>query len=141
MEDFTKFVCYRLKTTIKKVEKHIGEALNEYGVTMAQSFILFALLEKDGCTLTEIGAKARIDNSSLTTMVDRLEKEGLVERRLFAQDRRVVALYLTDKGRELGQKVFSTGSEYNKLLTEKLGENAATFFASLDALNEVLDQD
>jgi DNA-binding MarR family transcriptional regulator len=141
MEDFTTFVCYRLKTTMKKVEKHIAEALNEYGVTMAQSFILFSLLEKDGCTLTEIGARAQIDNSSLTTMVDKLEKEGLVERRLYAQDRRVVTLYLTEKGRELGMKVFTHGASYNRTLTEKLASTEPQFFDALRLLNEVLDQD
>jgi DNA-binding MarR family transcriptional regulator len=141
MQDFTTFVCYRLKSTVKKLEKHIGEVMTEYGVTMAQSFILFALLEKDGCTLTEIGTRAQIDNSSLTTMVDKLEKEGLVERRLFAQDRRVVTLFLTEKGRELGTRVFNRGAEYNKTLTDKLSSTEPQFIEALRLLNEVLDQD
>ena len=141
MEDFTMFVCYRLKATMKKVEKHIGEALNEYGVTMAQSFILFSLLEKDGCTLTEIGARAQIDNSSLTTMVDKLEKEGLVERRLYAQDRRVVTLFLTERGRALAEQVFTSGFEFNQTLTAKLQRTEPQFYEALGILNDTLDHD
>jgi len=140
MQDFTTFICYRLKSTVKRVEKHIGQALEEYGVTMAQSFILFSLLEKDGCTLTEIGNRAQIDNSSLTTMVDKLEKEGLVERRLFAQDRRVVNLYLTEKGRELGKKVYNSGAELNAELRAELDSRETEFYGDLEDISKILDQ-
>ncbi|HWQ76036.1 MAG TPA: MarR family transcriptional regulator [Syntrophomonas sp.] len=139
MQDFTTFICYRLKSTMKRVEKHIGATLENYGVTMAQSFILFSLLEKDGCTLTEIGNRAQIDNSSLTTMVDKLEKEGLVERRLFAQDRRVVNLYLTDRGRELGKTIYDSGAALNRELGEQLG-NREDFYADLEGISNLLDQ-
>ncbi len=140
MEDFTTFICYRLKSTMKRVEKHIGQVLDEFGVTMAQSFILFSLLEKDGCALTEIGNRTQIDNSSLTTMVDKLEKEALVERRPYAQDRRVVALYLTDKGRELALKVFNSGASLNEELNHQLAANQDIFFSSLNSISEALDQ-
>ncbi len=140
MQDFTSFICYRLKSTMKRVEKHFGQVLEEYGVTMAQSFILFALLEKDGCALTEIGNRTQIDNSSLTTMVDKLEKEALVERRPYAQDRRVVALYLTEKGRELAQKVFNSGASLNEELTSKLADNQNIFYNALRSISETLDQ-
>ncbi len=140
MQDFTTFICYRLKSTMKRVEKHIGSTLESYGVTMAQSFILFSLLEKDGCTLTEIGNRAQIDNSSLTTMVDKLEKEGLVERRLFAQDRRVVNLYLTDRGRELGKKVYNSGAELNAELRTLLNGREEEFYSNLEGISKILDQ-
>lgn len=139
MEDFTNFICYRLKATMKKVEKLIGQKLDEFGVTLAQSFILFSLLEKDGCTLTEIGNRAQIDNSSLTTMVDKLEKEKLVERRLCPEDRRVITLYLTDAGRELALKVFNTGAEFNSEVLSSLGENTESFSKSLDIISEIMD--
>ena len=35
MEDFTRFICYQLKATMKKVEKYIGQELNHYGVNLA----------------------------------------------------------------------------------------------------------
>lgn len=140
MEDFTTFICYRLKSTMKRVEKHFGQVLEEFGVTMAQSFILFALLEKDGCALTEIGNRTQIDNSSLTTMVDKLEKEALVERRLYALDRRVVALHLTDKGRELAWKVFNAGASLNQELNSKLATDKDIFINALNSISETLDQ-
>ena len=58
MEDFTKFLCYQLKATMKKVEKYIGQELNHYGVNLDQSFVILSLLENDGATLSEIGLRS-----------------------------------------------------------------------------------
>lgn len=130
-----------MKGTMKKIEKHIAEFLAQYGVTMTQSFILFSLLENDGSTLSEIGLRAQIDNSSLTTMVDKLEKEGLVERRLSTQDRRVVTLYLTDKGRKLAQKVFQAGESYNQMIAENIHHIENEFYKGLEIISNTLDEE
>ncbi|SHG81486.1 DNA-binding transcriptional regulator, MarR family [Thermosyntropha lipolytica DSM 11003] len=140
MEDFTTFVCYQLKATMKKVEKYITQEMSQFGLNMAQSFILFTLLEKDGSTLTEIGNRAQIENSSLTTMVDKLEKEGLVERRLYPEDRRVVKLYITPKGRELGEKILAEGSKFNKYLRNNMPGDVEVFFQNLNAISESIDR-
>lgn len=139
MEDFTKFACYQLKATMKKVEKYITQELNHYGVNLAQSFVLFSLLENDGATLSEIGLRAQIENSSLTTMVDKLEKEDLVERRLYAQDRRVVRLFLTDKGREIAHQILNAGYNFNTYLEKNLDIAASDFLRALGNVSDSID--
>jgi DNA-binding MarR family transcriptional regulator len=139
MEDFTGFVCYALKSTMKRVERHIIKGLDEFGVNMAQSFVLFCLLDNDGSTLSEIGIRAQIENSSLTTMVDKLERDGLVERRLSAQDRRVIRLYLTEKGRDMGQEILSIGQELNNKFTSELGDISGDFMKGLLIISATLD--
>ena len=58
MEDFTGFVCYVLKSTMKKVERHIIRGLDEFGDNMAQS--LYCLpAGKNGSTLSKIAAGRR----------------------------------------------------------------------------------
>ncbi len=139
MEDFTKFACYQLKATMKKVEKYITQELNHYGVNLAQSFVLFSLLENDGATLSEIGLRAQIENSSLTTMVDKLEKEDLVERRLYAQDRRVVRLFLTDKGREIAHQILNAGYNFNSYLEKNLDIASSDFLRALENVSNSID--
>lgn len=140
MEDYTTFVCYTLKATMKKVEKYIGNELERFGLNLAQSFVLFTLMENDGSTLSEIGNRAQIENSSLTTMVDKLERESLVERRLCSQDRRVIRLFLTDKGRDLAQKVYQHGESFNKYLRQELGSTQENFLDGLVAVANSIDQ-
>jgi len=139
MEDFTTFICYELKMTMKKVEKTFTQKLKEYGVNFAQSLILFCLLEKDGITLSEIGCRAQIENSSLTTMVDRLEKDGLVERRSDKQDRRISRLFLTKSGKQVGKKILDEVLEFNQLLTENLGETKQSLSKALSIISASLD--
>ncbi|NLM87789.1 MAG: MarR family transcriptional regulator [Syntrophomonadaceae bacterium] len=124
---------------MKKVERHIIKGLDQFGVNMAQSFILFCLLENDGSTLSEIGNRAQIENSSLTTMVDKLEREGLVERRLCTQDRRVIRLYLTEQGRAKGQEIFDIGLELNNMFRAELGDCREDFMKGLHIISATLD--
>ena len=139
MEDFTGFVCYALKSTMKRVERHIIKGLDEFGVNMAQSFVLFCLLDNDGSTLSEIGIRAQIENSSLTTMVDKLERDALVERRLSSEDRRVIRLYLTEKGRTMGQEILSIGLELNNKFKAELGDISGDFMKGLLIISSTLD--
>ncbi len=139
MQDFTTFICYSLKATMKKVEKHIGQEMDKYGVSMAQSFVLFSLLENDGATLSEIGTLAHIENSSLTTMVDKLEKEELVERRLFPQDRRVIRLFLTETGRKRALEVLSAGTALNQLFNKNLGDLQPSLLEGLKIVAQTID--
>lgn len=139
MEDFTAFICYTMKTTMKKVEKYMGNRFEEYGINLAQSFILFALLERDGLTLTEIGNRTGIENSSLTTMVDRLEREELVKRGPDPQDRRVIRLFITEAGRILAEKVLAMGVDFNRRIKESLGDAGENFVIGLARISAALD--
>ncbi|NLV17379.1 MAG: MarR family transcriptional regulator [Syntrophomonadaceae bacterium] len=140
MEDYTTFICFNLKTTNKKVEKYLTSSYEEFGINVAQAFIIMTLLDRDGSTLTEIGHKAQIENSSLTTMVDKLESMELVERKLDREDRRVIRVFLTDKGRELASRVIEAGTSFNQLLKNSLGQNVDSLLESLNIITERLEK-
>lgn len=121
------------------MEKYLGKELELFGINFPQALILFSLLESEGSTLTEIGARAQIENSSLTTMVDKLEKEELVERRLDPQDRRIVRLFLTDKGRLLGKKVLNASTNFNQKLKGTLEGDEKTLLKNLAAISAIME--
>jgi DNA-binding MarR family transcriptional regulator len=75
--------------------------LQAHGITPPQWAVLAQLMEQDGQSLSGLGAKALFDGPTMTGIVDRLETGGLVQRRRDSTDRRVINLYLTDKGRDL----------------------------------------
>lgn len=138
MGDFTKFICFNLKTTNKKVEKYMTVFFEGLGINVAQSFILSCLFDKDGLTFTEIGTRAQIENSSLTTMADKLEKLGLVQRKLDPQNRRVIRLFLTDPGRQLAVKIQKAGIMFDQYLRSVLGEDVEKLLHCLtDVSNSV----
>lgn len=139
MEDFTMFICFVMRTAMKKLERVLSAHLEQYGVSVPQSFVLFCLLEEDGSTLKEIGTRAQIDSSSMTVLVDELESEGLVERRLDQQDRRAIRVYLTDKGRQLGLEVLNAGMAFNQFIKNSLGELETPFLQGLQTIVKILE--
>jgi DNA-binding MarR family transcriptional regulator len=75
--------------------------LQPHGITPPQWAVLVQLTENDGQSLSGLGARALFDGPTMTGIVDRLESGGLVQRRRDSSDRRVINLYLTQRGREL----------------------------------------
>ena len=127
MVGFTEFTCFLMRSAMKKIDRYLAFQLEEYGISVPQSFVLFALLEEDGSPLKEIGTKAQIDSSSMTELVDKLENEGYLERRLDPQDRRAIRVFLTPKGRDLAGKVWDLAVDFNRQLHESLGDTEDLF--------------
>lgn len=63
-----------------------------------QPKILDFLVEHQGCTQKEIGEGCVLDKSSVTGLLSRMEEAGLIRRETCPRDRRVVRIYLTDRG-------------------------------------------
>ncbi|MCY4566100.1 MAG: MarR family transcriptional regulator [Gammaproteobacteria bacterium] len=76
-----------------------------FGITEQQWRVLRALWEQDGKPLLALAEKTLIQPPSLVGVVDRLQRDGLVERRRSRQDRRVVRVCLTGAGKALRGRV------------------------------------
>jgi len=80
---------------------HGGRALNS-DLTPAQIKSLFAFEKDDHAyPIGELGKNARVKSSTMTDMIDRLEKDGIAERIRDDGDRRVVKVRLTNKGKKI----------------------------------------
>lgn len=96
--------------------RRFAARLQDFGITPPQWGVLGRLAEKDGQSLSELGARALFDGPTMTGIVDRLESSGYVERRRDSSDRRVISLYLTDLGRELITSLPPIGTETDREL-------------------------
>ena len=67
-------------------------------ITLVQAGILFLLREKDGRAMSKLGQHLSLDNSTITGLTDRLEKEGFVRRQVNPKDRRISLIYITPEG-------------------------------------------
>jgi DNA-binding MarR family transcriptional regulator len=63
--------------------------------------VLALLAENPGIKLTEICSKLEIPNSTLTSIIDRIEKKGLVKRLLNSTDRRSFGFEITETGNQI----------------------------------------
>jgi MarR family 2-MHQ and catechol resistance regulon transcriptional repressor len=81
-------------------------ALREFGLTESRFGVLEALLHLGPLRQKDLAEKLLCSAGNLTTVVDNLERDGLVERRRDGSDRRVVNIHLTSAGRTLIEKLF-----------------------------------
>jgi DNA-binding MarR family transcriptional regulator len=113
---------------------------DSFGISVSQAFILFCLLDHDGSILSEIGARAQIEASSLTAMTDKLDRMGLVERTLDPHNRRIVRLYITPKGRETAEIIKQRGEKFDQYLRGNLGQDLDKLFDCLASINSSIDK-
>ena len=99
------------------------EQKKPYVVTPAQWGLLALLNEGDGLTIGTISLKRGLDPPTVTGIVNRLENNGLVERRHDKEDRRVVKVYLTDEGHEFIHYLYEAAETFNGILTRTLSED------------------
>ena len=67
----------------------------------AQGRILYVLWQKDGITISQLSAQTSLANTTLTSMLDRMEQGGLIRREASPTDRRALLICLTEKARSL----------------------------------------
>jgi len=70
------------------------------GLTATQFRVLQIVAEKDSCTATAISQQMRISQATVTSLVDKLVKQGMVTRERSQTDRRQTHIIVTDKGRQ-----------------------------------------
>ncbi|MBI4690157.1 MAG: MarR family transcriptional regulator [Nitrospirae bacterium] len=96
-------------------ERVLARILKKYCLTdinPAQGRIFFALWQGDGISIQELSKKTSLKKSTLTSMLDRLEKNGFIARIPSKEDRRKIIIKLTEKDRKLE-------NVYTKICEEK----------------------
>ncbi|CAH7433511.1 Transcriptional regulator, MarR family [Vibrio chagasii] len=103
-----------------KASKDFDVELKKYGLTIALWPTLMCLWEEEGLTQRDIAAKSKVENSTTTRTLDKLEKLDLVERRADPNSRRSFRIYLTEKGKELEKDIIPVPDRVNKELMSAL---------------------
>lgn len=103
--------CMETRDVISLISK-IREKVNRFivaemvkqgleGIGTSHGDIIYALLQKPRLTMAEISAKINKDKSTVTALVDKLVRLGMVTKEREKEDTRFVYVALTGKGREL----------------------------------------
>lgn len=67
--------------------------------------VLLCLWREDGLKMIELGQRAGLEPSTMTGLLDRMERDSLVHRENDPADRRAIRIFLTDKGRNVRKPV------------------------------------
>ncbi|MFT5446088.1 MAG: DNA-binding MarR family transcriptional regulator [Gammaproteobacteria bacterium] len=89
-----------MRQILRKTEIHARELARAAGLTSSQRMLLQVLEENGESKAGMVATRLGITQATTTSLIDRLEKAGLVHRRRFDTDKRQVWISLTDAGRE-----------------------------------------
>ena len=79
----------------------------------------------------ELADKMHIKESTVARLIDRMEREELVERRQSEDDRRVINLVLTEKGYKYRDKLLPEGEWFNNIVSQDITEEEMRLFCSI----------
>jgi DNA-binding MarR family transcriptional regulator len=97
-------IMQSLRRIFKAIQDYSQKVFHEYGITGPQLWALKTISATGGLSLGELSKKMYLHPSTVTGVVDRLEKKGYVSRDRAQKDRRVVKVQLTPLGKRLVKK-------------------------------------
>jgi DNA-binding MarR family transcriptional regulator len=98
------------------------ERLKGMGLYLGQELILLSLQEEDGMTQSQLASRHCVDLSTITKVIQRMERSDLVVRRADPADARISRVYLTARGRDLCESCWQVWMDMEQQLTQGLSE-------------------
>lgn len=92
-------ICFDLYAASRQVTAAYRPILGELGLTYPQYLVLVVLGAHDEMLIKDVGRELRLDHATLSPLLRRLERDGLLTRRRSSDDERAVVVALTDAGR------------------------------------------
>lgn len=97
----------------------------------ARGRIIFALWGKDGVPIKTLCEKTSLDKSTLTGIIDRLERDGYVERKSSETDKRSTLISLTGKELEFAKNIQKVSTQMNKIFYKGFSDDEIIQFEEM----------
>lgn len=99
-------LCFRLYTASRLLTQAYHPLLSEQGLTYPQYLVLLVLWEKDGQPVNDIAHRLLLETNTVTPLLQRMEKLGIVFRKKGEEDKRQQIVSLTEKGKAMEEQAY-----------------------------------
>ena len=110
------------------VQKKLMEQLKDTGLTLGQPKVLDYLKDHDGASQKEIAAGCLIEAGSLTSILNRMEEKGLIERKMLNGNRRTFHIFMTESGKKNQKLVEETFEKIEETALNNVSEEEQKVF-------------
>lgn len=133
-------LCFRLYTAARLTMGAYHPYLDPLGLTYPQYLVMLVLWEQDRQPVCDIAKKLLLDTNTVTPLLQRMEKSGLIVRTKGKEDTRQRIVSLTQKGKDLYMQAKPIPSCLSRDVALKTGEEEEilTMIPTLDKLIEGL---
>ena len=126
-------LCFSLYAASREVIKIYKPLLDKYGLTYTQYIAMLVVWEYEKITVKEMGQKLHLDSGTLTPVLKKLQSMDLIDKYRDKNDDRVVIVEVSEKGRELKDKITDVPEQMYCRLGSKV-EDAIQLKKMLDKL-------
>jgi MarR family transcriptional regulator, organic hydroperoxide resistance regulator len=112
------YLPYLLNRAGARIATAFGEEVRPLGASLQIWRVLAALRERDGRRMGDLSAVTSIEMSTLTRLVDAMERRRLLARRREPDDARAIAVCVTAAGRRLTGRILPIAERYEKVALE-----------------------
>lgn len=117
-KDRIDFLFSALCTTYTEIiDEEISKDINP-----RMSKILVHIMNNEGCNHSDLAQKYKISKSNVTKIIDSFVSKGFVERRFSEKDRRVIYIHITEKGKQVCERMDNIIMEHANIMTAFLNE-------------------
>jgi MarR family transcriptional regulator for hemolysin len=95
----------------RKMRTLFDARVKSQGLTLARARLLMHLAKEEGATQTELAETLEVEQPSMVSLIDALEKKGFVTRRAVEGDRRAKGIFLTEMARAEAQTILDYANE------------------------------
>ena len=113
------------------VQKKLMEQLKDTGLTLGQPKVLDYLKDHDGASQKEIAAGCLIEAGSLTSILNRMEEKGLIERKMLNGNRRTFHIFMTESGKKNQKLVEEAFKKIEKTALNGISEEEQKLFMEI----------
>ena len=123
----------------RQLKHYMRKNFEDQGITMPQGMVVGTLIRNGEMKTTELGSRLNMTNSTISGILDRLEKQGVVERRRSKEDRRIVYVKVTPNFGEMHKEMLKKiEKSFQELLDTATPEELAKITEGFDTLKKIL---
>ena len=133
-------VDYNIKTAWHAINRMYNQEAIKNDITTSIGFVLLNINSKEGTPATKIAPLIGLESRSLVRMLKSMEEKGLICRKPDPSDKRLVRIFLTEKGLAKKEVSRKTVMAFNHKVRAVISESdLAVFFEVIQRINEVIE--
>ncbi|MGK0465278.1 MarR family winged helix-turn-helix transcriptional regulator [Clostridium sp.] len=130
-----------LKRVGHMLKSSMGKHFNEMNLTGPQGMMMGILSHDGEMKISDLSEKIGLSNSTVSGIIDRLEKQGLVERTRSNEDRRVVYVNISDEFKKNSKTNFcKIEKTFEDIMKKATDEEISSILEGLDTLEKLMDK-
>ncbi|MFA9558851.1 MarR family winged helix-turn-helix transcriptional regulator [Evansella sp. AB-rgal1] len=116
------YISIKIHQTDLHLTSYIKNKLEALNIAPEQNLVMMLLWEKDGLTQNQISIRLKKDKTNIARMASNLEQKGFISRVQCQNDRRSIKLFLTSRGKELGEKVIPIAESFHEMVVKDISK-------------------